>query len=191
MIRQAVAKCFRFLSKLNYEIRLGFRSYMIRLKYPACKIGRDVKIGRNVQLNVTDGGTVSIGDGTTIKDNCVIVAKHGLLIIGKNSFIGWGTIICSNQEIQIGDDCLIAEFVTIRDQNHGTGLDNGPFRSQPMETAPVTIGKNVWIGAKASVLAGSSIAANSIVAAHSVVNKAFDSGVVVGGIPASVVKTLS
>ena len=191
MMRQAAAKLFRSFSKLNYQVRVKLRYYHIRLKHPTCTIGRDVKIGRNVQFSVTDGGSVRIGEGTEIKDNCVIVAKRGSLVIGKNSFIGWGSIICSNQEISIGDDCLIAEFVTIRDQNHGTSLDGGPFRQQPMKISPINIGDNVWFGAKASVLAGCSIAANSIVAAHCVVNKDVESQVIVGGIPASIIKPLS
>lgn len=191
MIRKLAGKFSRTLSAFNSDVRSKIRNQLIRLKYSSCTIGRDVTIGRNVQLSVTDGGWVSIGDGTTIKDNCVIVAKHGSLTIGTNSFIGWGTIICSNQEIKIGDDCLIAEFVTIRDQNHGTSLGDDPFRKQPMETKPIKVGNNVWIGAKASVLAGSSIAANSIVAAHCLVNTTVESQTIVGGIPASVIKTLS
>ena len=50
-----------------------------------------------------------------------------------------------------------------------------------MKTAPIEIGNNVWIGAKASVLAGASIATNSIVAAHCVVNRSVETGVIVGG----------
>ena len=191
MIRRLWGGIFRRLSVFNYTLRSKIRCQLIRLKYPSSKIGHDVTIGRNVQFSVTDGGSVSVGDGTAIKDNCVIVVKHGQLVIGTNSFIGWGTIICSNQEIKIGDDCLIAEFVTIRDQNHGTSLADGPFRKQPMKTGPIEIGNNVWIGAKASVVAGGTIANNSVVAAHCVVNKPVESGVIVGGIPASVIKTLS
>ena len=190
MIRKLTGKFFRTLSAFNYNVRSKVRQQLIRLKYPACKIGRGVTIGRNVQFKATDGGSVTIGDGTAIKDNCVIIAKNGPLVIGKNSFIGWGTIIGSSEGITIGDDCLIAEFVTIRDQNHGTEIGKEPFRKQPMTTAPIEIADNVWIGAKASVLAGSSIGANSIVAAHSVVNGTVESSVIVGGIPASVIKNL-
>ena len=190
-MREIVAKILRRVAKLNYEIKSRFRGLIVRLKYPACKIGCNVKIGRNVQFNISDGGSISIGDGTCIKDNCVLVAKHGPLVIGKNSFVGWGTIICSNQEVIIGEDCLIGEFVTIRDQNHGSSLNDGPFRQQPMKTDAIEIGDNVWIGAKATVLPGSILGNNLIVAANCVVNSTFESGVIVGGIPASVIKTLS
>ena len=191
MIRNPLAKILRRISKLNYELRSHFRRLIIQLRYPSCKIGRGVKIGRNVQFLVTDGASVHIGDGTCIKDNCVIIAKYGILTIGTNSFIGWGTIICSNEEVRIGKDCLIGEFVTIRDQNHGAKLIDSPFREQPMHTGPIEISDNVWIGAKSTVLAGSSIATDSIVAAHGVVNSTFESGVIIGGIPAAVIKPLS
>jgi acetyltransferase-like isoleucine patch superfamily enzyme len=189
-MRRLIAKILRRMAKLNFELRSQFRRWIIQVKYPNCQIGQDVKIGRNVQFNVTDGGSVIVGNGASIKDNCVIVAKQGPLVIGENSFIGWGAIICANEGIFIGDDCLIAEFVTIRDQNHGSDLDRGPFRNQPMQTDVVEIGDNVWIGAKATVLAGATIANDSVVAAHGVVTSNVDRGVIVGGIPAIVIKTL-
>ena len=60
-----------------------------------------------------------------------------------------------------------------------------------MKTDAIEIGDNVWIGAKATVLPGSILGNNLIVAANCVVNSTFESGVIVGGIPASVIKTLS
>ena len=68
MIRKLGGKFFRTLSTFNFSIPSAIRCQPIRLKY-TCKIGRNVTIGRNFQFNVTDGGSVSIGDDTLIKDD--------------------------------------------------------------------------------------------------------------------------
>ena len=56
--------------------------------------------------------------------------------------------------------------------------------------APISIGKNVFIGAKAIILPGVNISDNSIVAAGSIVTKDIPSNVVVGGVPAKFICTL-
>ncbi|MEZ3485540.1 MAG: hypothetical protein K1W22_02795 [Lachnospiraceae bacterium] len=56
---------------------------------------------------------------------------------------------------------------------------------------PIHIGKNVWIGANATILAGVSIGENAVVAAGAVVTKDVPDGVVVGGIPAKIIKKIS
>ncbi len=49
---------------------------------------------------------------------------------------------------------------------------------------------NVWIGDKATITKGVTIGDNVIIAANAVVNKDVPSNVIVGGIPAKVIKKL-
>jgi acetyltransferase-like isoleucine patch superfamily enzyme len=100
-------------------------------------------------------------------------------------------VICSIQDIRIGNNCLIAEYVSIRDQNHGIELSKGNFDSQPLTSAPVKIADNVWIGAKVSVLAGVRIGANSVVAANAVLTHDVAEATVVGGVPARIIRGLN
>ena len=51
-------------------------------------------------------------------------------------------------------------------------------------------GKNVWIGANATVLAGVTIGDGAVVAAGAVVNKDVESNTIVGGVPAKVIKKI-
>ena len=53
----------------------------------------------------------------------------------------------------------------------------------------VTIGNNVWIGAKAIILPCINIGDNAIIAAGSVVTKNFAANIMVGGNPACIIKS--
>ncbi len=60
-------------------------------------------------------------------------------------------IISSNTDVSIGNNTLIAEYVSIRDSDHGTesGIN---ITDQPLESEPVRIGSDVWIGAGSIIL---------------------------------------
>jgi acetyltransferase-like isoleucine patch superfamily enzyme len=59
-----------------------------------------------------------------------------------------------------------------------------------MSYAPIHIGKNVWIGANATVLAVVTIGDGAVVAAGAVVTKDVETNTVVGGVPAKVIKKI-
>jgi len=56
------------------------------------------------------------------------------------------------------------------------------------ERSPITVGRDAWIGADATILGGVSIGAESIVAAGAVVTDDVPPGTVVGGVPAKPLK---
>ncbi|PQJ76064.1 capsule biosynthesis protein CapG [Polaribacter gangjinensis] len=56
-------------------------------------------------------------------------------------------------------------------------------------TAPIVVSDNVYIGVRSVILPGVTIGENSIIAAGSIVTKDVPSKVIVGGVPAKVIKT--
>ena len=54
----------------------------------------------------------------------------------------------------------------------------------------IKLGKNVWIGAHATILPGVTIGDNAIIAAGAVVTKDVENNVVVGGVPAKKIKDI-
>ena len=58
-------------------------------------------------------------------------------------------------------------------------------------TAPVKIGKNVWIGEGVIVLPGVTIGDGCVIGAHSVVNKSFEPNTMIVGTPAKAIKRYS
>ena len=57
--------------------------------------------------------------------------------------------------------------------------------------APIAIGNNVFIGVRTIILAGVSVGDNCVIGAGSVVTRDVPEGMVVGGVPAKVIKPVS
>lgn len=106
--------------------------------------------------------------------------------IGKNVFINSGCCFQDQGGIVLGDGCLIGHQVVIATLNH----DLDPKKRGGMYPAPVVLGKNVWVGAHATILAGVTIGDDSVIAAGAVVTKNVPAGVVAGGVPARVIRQL-
>lgn len=111
---------------------------------------------------------------------------------GKNITIGDHVFInadCKFQDqggITIDDGALIGHGVVLATLNH----DMDPEKRQQLHPAPIHIGKRVWIGANATITAGVTIGDNSVVAAGAVVTKDVPANVVVGGVPARIIKQI-
>ncbi len=146
-------------------------------------------IGRSVFLQATDGGEIVIEPGVTIGTGSRLVAQGGKLAVGKNSFIGPGCVLVCKAGLTIGDDVLIAEYVTIRDQEHRYPIGQ-KIRESGFDCAPIIIHADVWIGAKASVLKGAHISTGAVIAAHSLVRAGAGvaENTVVAGVPAKFIK---
>lgn len=108
------------------------------------------------------------------------------ITLGKRVFINSGCRFQDQGGVTIGDDCLIGHNTVLATLNHN--LD--PARRSDLIPAPIVIGRNVWIGANATILAGVTIGENSVVAAGSIVTKDVPANTVVVGAPARVVRTL-
>lgn len=120
----------------------------------------------------------------------VFLDTHGgRITLGRHVRINTGSVLVSYASISIGDDCLIGEYVSIRDANHGTAAGQA-MRMQPHSSAPIVIGNNVWIGRGAVVLKGVQIGDGAVVAANSVVTRDVAPRTLVGGVPARLIKAL-
>lgn len=108
------------------------------------------------------------------------------ITVGKNVFINSGCCFQDQGGIEIGDGTLIGHQVVIATLNH----DLRPQSRADMFPKKVKIGKNVWIGAHATILQGVTIGDNAVVAAGAVVTKDVPTNTVVGGVPAKTIKQL-
>lgn len=104
--------------------------------------------------------------------------------IGKRVYINSGCLMMSAGGITIGDDTQIAANVQLISNNHDL------YERQVITCKPVHIGKNVWVGAGATILPGVTIGDNSVVGAGSVVTKNIPANAIAAGNPARIIKTI-
>lgn len=114
--------------------------------------------------------------------------KNAMIKIGNNISTNNNIFICAANCIEIGDDTLIGQYVTIMD--HEAHCIDPLKRRQIGEIGKVIVGKNVWIGNNVTILKNSEIGDNSIIAAGAVVSGKFSSNVIIGGVPAKIIKNI-
>ncbi|ARN79953.1 acyltransferase [Methylocystis bryophila] len=187
MSRVSIRRLFRALPVLEERVSWRIKRVFLAVAYPEVRLGANVRIPWTSQLRATGGGVIEIGDDVSIDPGTILHSKGGSLRIGARSSIGPGNIIVSIASIEIGEDTLIAEYVTIRDQDHEFERQ-GSIASSGMRVGAIKIGRNVWIGAKATITRGVSIGDNAVVGANAVVTHDVPAEAVVGGVPARMIR---
>lgn len=124
---------------------------------------------------------------------CILNAKIHIEVPDKismdnNCVLNRGCWISGGGGLEIQDNIRIDPNVIIHTANHNFTRTDLPFRSQGHTYKKVVICSNVWIGAAAIILPGVKIHSNSVVAAGAVVTKDVPEGVVVGSVPAKIIK---
>ena len=109
------------------------------------------------------GNSVHIGNNVVVMNNCLMMAAGG---------------------ITIDDDAMIAANVQLISNNHDV------YDRQILICKPVHIGRNVWVGAGATILPGVTVGENAVVAAAAVVTKDVPSNAIVGGNPAKIIRLI-
>lgn len=106
--------------------------------------------------------------------------------IGKNVEIGYFCIIGNVHPsmITIEDGAVITAKTTILEHDNAMYY-TGRGR---VNSAPVVIKRNAFIGIASTIMPGVTIGCNSIVAPHSFINNDIPSNVLVGGCPAKIIK---
>jgi len=147
-------------------------------------------------------GRISVGEGTTfgfVEDADFWTSYEFLnprnvdskISIGKNCQIcNRFTAVSEGEGIEIGDNVLVGSSVTVLDSDFHE-IDPEKRIGGTPKTGKVVIGDNVWIGDRVMILKGTTIGKNSVVAAGAVVSGEFPANVVIGGVPAQVIRKIN
>ena len=123
------------------------------------------------------------GHGTVVRSpfHC----DYGFNIhLADGVFLNFGCIILDVVEVRIGAGTQIGPGVQILTADHPR---DPALRAKLLECGrPITIGRNVWIGAGALILPGVTIGDDAIIGAGSVVSRNVPEGLTVVGIPARI-----
>lgn len=187
MILRALFMPLGLIKELIKISNQGARDILNKTKYPHA---------------IIDGGCCftedsTIGNHSHLFSNCIINHSN----IGNYTYIGRNSLI---QNTTIGNYCSIShEF--------NCGLGNHPldqFSTSPIfyrknnplhlsivtkdtefqEYKPISIGHDVWIGSRVTILDGINVGNGAVIASGAVVTKDIPPYAIVGGVPAKIIK---
>lgn len=121
---------------------------------------------------------------------CIIVGDPTFLEMHAHSEINTGCFIVAKAPVIIGENSTLAYQVSLFTSAYPNGPWNKLAKIYPKVREGISIGRDVWIGARAVILPGVNIGDFSIVAAGAVVTKDVPSGVLVAGCPATIKRKL-
>tara|TARA_B110000211_G_C14071041_1_gene549982 strand:+ start:1203 stop:1913 length:711 start_codon:yes stop_codon:yes gene_type:complete len=159
------------------------------------EFGKWVKIGRGVKLFSLGREGIAIGNNSGIGDYSSLVVSMTLNQIGKgikignNVGIGEYAYLGGAGGLEIGDDCIIGQYLSCHPENHNFNNVDQLIRLQGTTRIGITIGENCWIGSKVTICDGVKVGDGCVIAAGSVLTKSFPSNSVIGGVPARVLKS--
>lgn len=186
---------FARLSYPYYIFRRGVATAMYKSRFSS--FGEGSMLGKGVTL--LSPRYITVGNHSSIMPYCILetcpdAGLTPVCKIGNGVSLGeYSHITCANC-VTIGDGVLTGRFVLISDNGHGSSsadeIEISPLIRKLHSNGPIEIGKNVWIGDKATILANVTIGEGAIVAANAVVTKDVPAYAVVAGCPAKIVKMI-
>lgn len=135
---------------------------------------------------------VTIGPRTLVFGPLTITgprAAHKRLSIGSDCILNSPLFLDLSAEIRIGDRVSIGHHCVLITAHHEVGAPN--FRAGANSGRSVCVGDGSWLAARSTILPGVTIAPSSIVASGAVVARDVPGNVLVGGVPARVIRTLT
>ncbi|WP_246152955.1 acyltransferase [Oryzomonas rubra] len=176
------------------------------------EIGKSVMLpGFNLDLRnpIREKKYLRIGDDCMINGNFVFESEGGEVSIGDRVYLGGGTVICRSK-IEFGNDIFVAwggylydhdsHSLDYRQRHLDMSRQLEDYRNgknfilskdwSVVNSKPIVIQDNVWIGMHCIILKGVTIGEGAIIGAGSVVTRDVEPWTVVAGNPAKLVKNL-
>lgn len=158
--------------------------------------GKNITIDKHCQLDGFSSEKIILGDCVKIGAFSTLTStshfsKYGKgLKMGNNSAIGDYTHFGASGGIEIGNDVIMGSYISFHSENHNFTDRSKLIRDQGVTSKGIKLGNNIWVGAKVTFIDGCVVGNNSVVAAGAVVNGIFSDNVVIGGVPAKVIKNI-
>jgi len=195
---------------MNMEGEKAEKARVSYYKQNLRSMGENIKIGRSVKI--INPQFVSLGNNVIISDDCTLIARgeggislddnvtlmervyldtesgEGYITIGKSVYIGTGSTLHGHRGLEIMDNSLLAQNITITPYSHIFNDSSKIIKEQGGHMRKITIGKDCYIGMGCIILYSADVNEGSIVGSGSVVVHTIPPYSVAVGVPAKVIK---
>ena len=142
-----------------------------------------VKISGNNNEVVLKANSYVSGAELWVEDN------RCLLSIGERTFVGHHSHLACTEDgskLIVGDDGMISSYVQIRTGDSHSILNMDGQRINKAQS--VHVGDHCWLGEGSKVMKGVTLEGDDIVSTGAIVTKSFGKNLLLGGIPARIIK---
>lgn len=186
------------------QLRIQFYSKLLR------GAGKNIRIGCGVKL--VNPQWITLEDGAVIGDYCTLAARgepgitlskgvrlmqgvyldtetrEGYINLGERTYVGTYSCLHGHVGLEIGEDCLFAQNVTITPYSHLFDDPSRPISTQGGNTRKITVGRDCYLGMCVCVLYSADIGEGSVIGSASTVVKSIPPYSVAVGTPARVIR---
>jgi acetyltransferase-like isoleucine patch superfamily enzyme len=143
-------------------------------------------------LEALQEGRLEIGAGVLLEPGVWITAPGSARVrIGAGTFLNMGVMVASQELVEIGENCMLANGCFVSDSSHRYSDPELPVTWQGFESkGPTRIGANCWLGAHVVVTSGVTIGERCVIGAGSVVTRDIESHSIAAGAPARVLRRI-
>ncbi|TWI93813.1 galactoside O-acetyltransferase [Mucilaginibacter frigoritolerans] len=152
---------------------------------------------------------LNVGDDSILDCKVLFESDTGEVIVGNRVYIGSSNIICKSR-IEFGDNVFVAwgsyfydhdsHSIDYRERENDISQQLEDYRAgrffienknwSVVNTKPIVIGANAWIGMNCHILKGVTVGEGAIIGAGSVVTRDIPAWTIAGGNPAKVIKEI-
>jgi acetyltransferase-like isoleucine patch superfamily enzyme len=171
----------KFIAKLNAIYEKSKLDYIYHNPQVIIEAGLIIEAYFTANLPV-DNFSIKFGSHVRFKKYChILMFPKAELVIDSNVFFNNYCSVNCLEKISIGENTMLGEGVKLYDHNHAFGYkgNNLIVSKDQFETAPITIGKNCWIGSNVTILKGVTIGDNVIIGANCLIYKSIGGNTVV------------
>jgi acetyltransferase-like isoleucine patch superfamily enzyme len=175
MLKALIKKCIRI-----------FRNRIKRIQFYA--LGFTACDSTDISWSVSadgggGGGSIFVGDNSTLDRGVILRAYGGFIRIGDNSTINPYCLLHGTGGLTIGNGVRIASHTVVVAANHNFSNTSKFIYLQGETALGIIIEDDVWIGAGVTILDGVTIRKGSVIGAGSVVTRSTDPYSINVGVP--------
>lgn len=155
-----------------------------------CQGSPRVTLGARVTLQpwcfLTGDGSVEIADDVDFGPHTFFSSggDSGLIRVGSHSHTAPGCVLYGGGGLVLGDYCNIAAHTVFATVQHDPVRHDVPMAEAPSQAGPITLERDVWVGANTTIMMDTVVAEGCIIAANAALTRSTEPYGLYAGVPA-------